>query len=166
MNNVAWIVINHGQSKPGPASQKRHIFPREHGEMLGQFIKTVFTPEESLILIVKGKAADIALITAHVARDYVKGIVLIAPDASDQLIQQVNDIPVLLVWAEEDPVVKFEKAKEVEESFHDVTPLYFNHILHPGVSLVESHNPEKVRLDQFALSLQEWGQYLDKYRRH
>merc|ERR1712137_274063 len=158
-------LINFGQSQPGPASQKRHIFTREHGEMLAQFIRTVFLKDESIILVVKGKGADIALTTAHLARDYIQGLVLIAPEVSDQLVQQVNDVPVFLVWAEEDPVVKFEKAHDVEQSFHDVTTLYFDHILHPGVSLVEAHSPEKIRLDNFALSLQEWTQYLDKYRR-
>jgi hypothetical protein len=127
--------------------------------MLSHFVQTTF-PEDKLIVLAKGRTAKIALALVALIKDRVAGIVLIAPDVSQELMSPIKEIPVLLVWSEEDPLVSFTKSKQVEEAFLHVTPLYFDHILHPGVSLLEAHNPELVKLDLFASSLQEWTQTL------
>lgn len=91
----------------------------------------------------------------------VKCLVLIAPAAPEQLLQQLPDevrkLPLLLVWSGDDPVVPFQNNAEVLEAFTGYKQtLFFDSVVPEGASPGEQwlgHAPELQRSPEFAEAL-------------
>ena len=75
----------------------------------------------------------------------IAGIILIAPITNHDLNLKIKNIPILLVWGKDDPIVPFEKSKEIEEDCNYLTPLYFDEVVKLGVNRSLAHQPDLMR---------------------
>jgi len=158
-------LINHGKSEPGPQTMKRVMEWHEHANDLVTFTQKMFPGRNDVILVAKGDGAKMAFHLAQQEKEKIGGMILFAPIVERSRTENIEDIPVLLVWAKEDSVVPFSQSKGVENQFFDVTTLYYESILPPGVSPKEAHNPEKFKLESIDATVQEWTTYVKQYRK-
>ena len=143
---------------------KRVIPVEEHAESLSIFVRKMFPDRDDVILVAKGEGAEMAFSVAQQNKQRIAGFILFAPTFQSTWVESIADIPVLLVWAKQDQVVPFSGASAVERAFFDVQTLFFDSIIPEGVSKVEAHNPEKFKLEQIDIQIQDWVTYIRKYR--
>jgi len=154
-------LINYGESNPGPKTKKRHILEDEHSRFYSHFIlENLNVAEKRIILVARGKSASLTIKAASVIESKIAGIILIAPSINHELRMIIKDMPILLVWAKDDPVVPFENTNEIETECNYVTSLYFDQVVNTGVNRVLAHQPDLMRNDEFYVGIKNWIQNL------
>lgn len=151
-------MINYGDSEPNPQTQKRIHLHDEQANHVIEFIQTLFPNpnNKNIILVAKDEASTIACSVASRLTSQIKGLFFIAPEYFNDMSDNIETIPMFLMWAKEDKIVPFSKASSFEKNFIDVTTFYIESILEEGVAVSEAHNPETLRGEQLAFNLEEW----------
>lgn len=144
---------------------KRVLDVTEHASILSTFIDIKF-PDRNDIILVARDGSRILYELAKAKKKNVAGIILISPMFQPTWIEGIEDIPMLLIWAKEDTVNRFQNSFEVSKYFYDVSTLFFEEGMLPeGVSTKEAHEPEKFKFDAISLRVKEWVTYIRQYKK-
>jgi alpha-beta hydrolase superfamily lysophospholipase len=115
------------------------------------------TSPPRVVLVGRSWGAGIVIDAAAQMLDRIAGLVLIAPSL-DQATTEVllglpaevrERLPVLLVSAEDDPIVPHSQVVGLQEHLHGATAYFMGPILKPGMQSWKAHTPELERPREF-----------------
>ncbi len=164
---IAVDLFGHGKSIPGPTAAGRVSLHDQLNGLQQVLVEEGFKKGENsdnVIVIGRSFGGGVALSFADHYPEYVDGLVLIAPAVSSSQLERFNEhvrkLPVLIFWAEDDPIIPYSNYSFVAEFFENRMFVSVGAILEKGMERWQGHTPEMVKQEKFINALNE---YVRKY---
>ena len=161
-NFFAVDLLGHGESIPGKNDNVERIDVSSQVsalEKLVDHIKSDLGEDVRIIWVGRSYGGRVVLSFAEKRPTDVDGMVLIAPAASAnsfKLDSSIVNMPIMLFWAEDDPIIRFTGSKSYIEKFPNAIVCPVGTVLAPGVETWKGHSPELVKYELFKECMEKY----------
>eukprot|EP01118_Nematostelium_gracile_P013242 TRINITY_DN4979_c0_g1_i1.p1 TRINITY_DN4979_c0_g1~~TRINITY_DN4979_c0_g1_i1.p1 ORF type:complete len:246 (-),score=53.61 TRINITY_DN4979_c0_g1_i1:33-770(-) len=149
-------LLGHGNSTI--QNEKPSYSVQEQADSLSQLIKQKIAPENNLIILGRSYGGRVGLELASLIKKEsvhpkLNGLVFIAPSIDDAMLKNVDSsilkLPSLFIWAEDDPIVPFQRSNSIVPKFENSRLVPFGKLLKEGMEKWRAHVPENEKPEKF-----------------
>jgi len=151
----AFDLLGHGKSVPGEKHPEK-VSGVEQVQILSKFAEKIKNESDNnaiFLWVGRSYGGYILLSILNKNPQLINAMVLIAPAIyPSQLEKLQNDsleIPIMLFWAEDDPIIPWYKHKKIIETFKHVRFIRVGKVLERGMEKWMAHTPELVKKGLF-----------------
>jgi pimeloyl-ACP methyl ester carboxylesterase len=157
-------MLGHGESQPG---ENDNSIDKVSPDEQVQAIKSLIQQEkkknniDKFVLVGRSYGGSIVLRVAKELPDLIDRLILISPAAGKDLVHQVSQtVPVMLVWAKDDPIVSSSNASAFTDYFKQCKPLIFEQVVTDQMrekkETWRAHSSENERPEEFHKAVDEF----------